>query len=144
MYRACMVEHAGSKCTQCLGHHERYRLLAILRRSLRKVYGDFAPMITGFFSYIRRIAGRSFHGTLRWLEIAEAVLAVTVYSVGYFDEHLGHQLKGLFVLLLISLFVTFFAGLFWSAYKYDTEQRTAISEYVEQMKPKITLLLDRI
>src|SRR6516162_6276531 len=95
-------------------------------------------------SYLKRIAARSFHGTIRVLELGEAIIAVSVGVASFFFPQAEHLLSLIFFIFLIALIFTFMYGLFSAACQYDRELRERISDYESQMEPRIELLRDRI
>lgn len=81
-------------------------------------------------AYFGHLFHRSFHGTLRVLEVGEAVSAIVVYVVGFFAHEWKEPLEVLFVVLACLLIVTFLLGMFLAAYSHqkDTEQKHATAE----------------
>jgi hypothetical protein len=67
----------------------------------------------GYFWFLVK---RSFHGTLRTLEIGEAIVATVVHVFGYCLPAHKEALEVLFVALVALLVLTFFFGLFLAAY----------------------------
>jgi hypothetical protein len=73
------------------------------------------------FGYFWFLVKRSFHGTLRTLEIGEAIVAIAVHVFGYFFPAHKETLEVLFVVLVALLVLTFFFGLFLAAYASNQE-----------------------
>ena len=73
------------------------------------------------WAYFGRLFRRSWHGTLRFLEIGEAFVALTVHVSGYFLPEYKEELEMAFVVLLVLFFLTFFFGLFTAAYAFHRD-----------------------
>ncbi len=74
------------------------------------------PIVRTWQAYYRKLCRRSFHGTFRFLEIGEAILATAMYSLVYFFPGLEHFFHGAFVLFVGLLILTFLSGLLFAAY----------------------------
>jgi hypothetical protein len=76
---------------------------------------------SGFWWFCWRLLKRSFHGTLRVLEIGEAVVAIVVHVLGYFFPQYKESLERLFLVLVALLVVTFLVGILIAAYGSNHE-----------------------
>lgn len=73
------------------------------------------------WDYFSILARRSFHGTVRVLEIGEAVAALIVHVLGYYFHGWKEQLEVVFVVLLGVLALTFLFGLLRAAHAKQKE-----------------------
>lgn len=74
------------------------------------------------WAFFWMLVRRSFHGTLRVLEIGEALVALGVHVTGYFVPAHKEELEVAFVALVGLLVLTFFVGLFLAAYAAQREE----------------------
>jgi hypothetical protein len=81
-----------------------------------------------FIKYFSQLCRLSWRGTLRLLEILEAIAAVTCYSLKFFFPQLDHLLEVVSLFIVILLVVTFIFGLIWAAFRIDKEKERQIHE----------------
>jgi hypothetical protein len=75
------------------------------------------------WAYFWMLCRRSLHGTKGLLELGEAILATAMYVCLYYVPEAAKLVKGLFVLFLGMLIVSFFFGLFLAAYASNREEQ---------------------
>src|ERR1022692_4325117 len=89
-----------------------------------------------FFTYFFQLVRRSLHITLRWLEILEAIAAITCYSLKFWYPQWDHLLECVSFYILVLLGVTFIFGLIWAAYLIDKEKEGKIREIENKEKER--------
>src|ERR1700688_4698673 len=92
-----------------------------------------------WYRYLWELVRSSFTGTFRVLEIAEAVLAIIVHSLGYRFPEWKESLDGAFVVLAALLVVTFFIGLFVAAYRSQLRADESRRIADERLRPAIRI-----
>jgi hypothetical protein len=87
------------------------------RRAGTPARSTLMPRLRFFWKLVKT----SFHGTFRFLEIGEALVALVVHGLGWLRPAWKEPLETLFVALIGLLILTFFFGLFLAAYAQNKE-----------------------
>lgn len=100
-----------------------------------------------FIIFLYEIARDSFHGTLRFLEIGEAVLAALYYAIGFFFHEIHESMGMAFAIFVLTIMGTFIVRIFVAAYRRDRRlaaEKDELDKLLQELRTPKAVIVDEV